>query len=92
MPHTTMRTAVELISCLFAEAGQCGNQIGAKFWEVRTVSRQRGLPTRGIAQQHRDGSYSPPFERCWDALTLCSSEASVNLSASSGDIRNNLIL
>lgn len=30
------------------QAGQCGNQIGAKFWEVRKQkNRARGLPRRG---------------------------------------------
>ena len=74
MPHAKITTSTELIIYLFAEAGQCGNQIGAKFWEVRTVSRQRGLPQRSIALTDRECSYATRFEHCCDARTFCTSE------------------
>merc|ERR1712154_293016 len=39
VPHTTMREIVHI------QAGQCGNQIGAKFWEV--ISDEHGIDPTG---------------------------------------------
>merc|ERR1711971_161669 len=40
--HTTMREIVHI------QAGQCGNQIGAKFWEI--ISDEHGIGVNGVPQ------------------------------------------
>lgn len=37
------------------QAGQCGNQIGAKFWEV--ISDEHGIDATGKSQEDLNGHY-----------------------------------
>ncbi|KOB72332.1 Uncharacterized protein OBRU01_12563 [Operophtera brumata] len=71
------------------QAGQCGNQIGSKFWEI--ISDEHGIDTSGYykgdneQQLERISVYyneadddHPPTESCSVLITTCSDRAELS--------------